>query len=532
MKFPISLMSINLLISMSLCAMDNGQHRQPQKQTLAVAEMNQKIQALPHQIEAYSLNLFKFQSSLKENQNTERIQELICQAWQAIDAMNMHIKSFNTARKIDAMNRHYQALLGLYNRLVTIKNALMRNAPQRGSSNADNAKPAKEQKCTICLEDKAVDQFLTLPCGHSFCRECFTGILDTASKDNTIALKCLAQDCKYVLTAQDMRKVINNPETLDRLENRETEKVIGATAKRCPNPECQLAFAVDNDIPQLITCRNCKKQYCSACLKNHSVDISCEEAAKLQQMPADQQQATDDWFKQNTKKCPNCHSNIEKNDGCNHMTCTHCRYEFCWQCMGKWANGNKDGYNYHTAYGVCPDAPKSAQQPPMPPHHDDDDQWEQPVPPQPVPQPWEWLDPQHFGQPLVFINVEQLQQYIWTHRENITLHDWQNILADNGHLGNAGQTTIFNTAARNMFPEAIERNLLRAWYAHPRERYFYRPPFNLDERVAKWYELLLSINEPNLRLLYFYHLLPMVQQDNNDNYRALMAAGQILGLNR
>lgn len=32
------------------------------------------------------------------------------------------------------------------------------------------------------------------------------------------------------------------------------------------------------------------------------------------------------------KRCPNCRVNIEKNDGCDHMTCTHCGYEFCWFC--------------------------------------------------------------------------------------------------------------------------------------------------------------------------------------------------------
>ena len=31
-----------------------------------------------------------------------------------------------------------------------------------------------------------------------------------------------------------------------------------------------------------------------------------------------------------------CHKPIEKNKGCNHMTCSQCRHEFCWICMGPW----------------------------------------------------------------------------------------------------------------------------------------------------------------------------------------------------
>mmetsp|Transcript_35230 Transcript_35230/g.85386 ORF Transcript_35230/g.85386 Transcript_35230/m.85386 type:complete len:1203 (+) Transcript_35230:195-3803(+) len=44
------------------------------------------------------------------------------------------------------------------------------------------------------------------------------------------------------------------------------------------------------------------------------------------------------WMKANTKSCPQCDVLIEKNDGCNHMTCVNpsCRYEFCWICLKDW----------------------------------------------------------------------------------------------------------------------------------------------------------------------------------------------------
>jgi len=44
------------------------------------------------------------------------------------------------------------------------------------------------------------------------------------------------------------------------------------------------------------------------------------------------------WLYAHTKPCPTCQSPIQKNDGCNHMTCSKCRGEFCWICLGPWAS--------------------------------------------------------------------------------------------------------------------------------------------------------------------------------------------------
>ncbi|XP_028841640.1 E3 ubiquitin-protein ligase RNF14-like [Denticeps clupeoides] len=39
------------------------------------------------------------------------------------------------------------------------------------------------------------------------------------------------------------------------------------------------------------------------------------------------------WLKENVKKCPKCHIRIEKNGGCNFMSCTKCPTHFCWLCL-------------------------------------------------------------------------------------------------------------------------------------------------------------------------------------------------------
>ena len=55
------------------------------------------------------------------------------------------------------------------------------------------------------------------------------------------------------------------------------------------------------------------------------------------------------WLIANTKQCPKCHKYIEKNQGCNHMTCRKeaggCSYEFCWICLSEWGPHGSSYYN-------------------------------------------------------------------------------------------------------------------------------------------------------------------------------------------
>ena len=48
---------------------------------------------------------------------------------------------------------------------------------------------------------------------------------------------------------------------------------------------------------------------------------------------------TANWIQANTKECPKCQATIEKNGGCNHMTCKKCKYEVGLRACPLWLAG-------------------------------------------------------------------------------------------------------------------------------------------------------------------------------------------------
>ena len=44
------------------------------------------------------------------------------------------------------------------------------------------------------------------------------------------------------------------------------------------------------------------------------------------------------------KPCPYCNNHVEKNKGCNHMTCIICNTHWCWLCLQIIDKNNLEGH--------------------------------------------------------------------------------------------------------------------------------------------------------------------------------------------
>lgn len=119
--------------------------------------------------------------------------------------------------------------------------------------------------------------------------------------------------------------------------------------KWCPAPNCE--FAVEcpvkkRDLLQIVPTVNCwcGHSFCFGCTLDDHQPPPCALVKKWLKKCRDDSE-TANWISANTKECPQCQSTIEKNGGCNHMTCRKCRHEFCWMCMGIWSEHGTSWYN-------------------------------------------------------------------------------------------------------------------------------------------------------------------------------------------
>lgn len=121
-------------------------------------------------------------------------------------------------------------------------------------------------------------------------------------------------------------------------------------ARWCPKPGCGNAMIGDPEYSQM-RCDRCHFEFCFLC---HDAwhQGTCEQFREWKQVNGHADEAYEVWRKQNTRTCPQCRAAIEKNSGCNHMTCGHCQYQFCWLCGGKYTSKHFQLFNVFGCPGM------------------------------------------------------------------------------------------------------------------------------------------------------------------------------------
>ena len=233
---------------------------------------------------------------------------------------------------------------------------------QRLGSNASTvAVPGKAEYlfCAICLEETEGRNVSALKCAHSFCKVCWGNHINLAISEgpSSTELSCPHPKCNTKVPETFIRQFCRSIETFEKWKSYMVRSFVdfNRSARWCPQPGCELAVEYPGGgvIEVLCPCPNNSQPhfFCFGCGMEAHRPASCKDAKRwVEKNSTEAENVT--WIMANTKQCPKCHLNIEKNQGCNHMTCRKqtggCGHEFCWLCLEAWSeHGAQTGGYYN-----------------------------------------------------------------------------------------------------------------------------------------------------------------------------------------
>merc|ERR1719263_1044572 len=195
--------------------------------------------------------------------------------------------------------------------------------------------------CRICFDEVPADKARAAPCGHSFCDECYAGYLDNAVQEGAVCVlaPCPEQECATSVPLKLWEQLLDQ-ERFERLRRFRLENFVTSSKdlRWCPGAGCDKIVrsgAACTSVKCTVANGGCGAAFCVRCGEEAHQPAGCPALAEWAEKCQNESE-TANWILANTKRCPKCQTRIEKNQGCNHMSCSQCKYEFCWMCMGDW----------------------------------------------------------------------------------------------------------------------------------------------------------------------------------------------------
>jgi len=225
------------------------------------------------------------------------------------------------------------------------KRKIRRIPPYDVSVFPDDAPPAENKSaCSLCCEDGRISkqdaaEKISDNCGHerSVCNECLARHVEAEvrSKGNFTTIKCPQSGCGAEMEHHKVQQwaIASVFETYDQLKLRDYLQK-NDEFRWCSHNTCG-SGQLHHGASQVMRCFKCRRKTCfthrcrwhknRTCSQYDQDAAACEEVALLQAL---QKGA-------GIKQCPQCRQGIQKNDGCDHMTCKKpagCGFQFCWRC--------------------------------------------------------------------------------------------------------------------------------------------------------------------------------------------------------
>ncbi|XP_062319750.1 cullin-9 isoform X1 [Osmerus eperlanus] len=210
--------------------------------------------------------------------------------------------------------------------------------------------------CPVCLIAQTGDTEAapTLCCMHYCCKSCWQEYLTARIEQNLVMnCNCPITDCRAQPTSQFFFSILTDKDTISKYENALLRGYVECCSNLtwCTNPQgCDQILCKEN-IGSMGTCSKCCWSSCFSCnFPEAHYPASCshmsqwmDDGGYYEGMSMEAQ--SKHLAKLISKRCPSCQAQIEKNEGCLHMTCAKCNHGFCWRCLKPWKPTHKDYYN-------------------------------------------------------------------------------------------------------------------------------------------------------------------------------------------
>jgi len=194
-------------------------------------------------------------------------------------------------------------------------------------------------ECGICYDEMEAKNAYSLRCGHTFCKTCWVSYATDASKEiplmNFLDLRCPHHGCSTRVMTHDLQRL--EPCLIPKWNDAIVRKFIeeDSSYRYCSGPDCGcVAVRSNQSIATFsrsvkVTCTTCTTSFCFGCGQDAHAPAKCQDITKWNHLQGSSQL----WVKHHSKPCPGCNVPIEKNQGCNHIQCSHCNTDFCWLCL-------------------------------------------------------------------------------------------------------------------------------------------------------------------------------------------------------
>ena len=210
--------------------------------------------------------------------------------------------------------------------------------------------------CNVCFDtfESSTTDILHCGCGHGLCRECWGHYVHARMELGSVMalnIKCPIVSCGRRANNDLLLKVMSDDDI--RMIKKYAMDSYVENARNivwCPGLDCARAVkrqSTHGKPARDVFCSWCKTEFCFDCQKEAHRPVDCD-LVKIWLVTNDKESKNLTWILANTKGCPKCTRPIEKDRGCMHMTCSQCRHEFCWLCLGDWRkHGQRTGGFYN-----------------------------------------------------------------------------------------------------------------------------------------------------------------------------------------